>query len=292
MRAYPNLKPLPSFFLIKIGKIDQKERKNKIGNIFIPQTTVFMTREVQYGEIVHIGERAGKAFPEAEIGDTLLIHYFVSGKQSEDADEGRYKIDEDEKFNYYLVTAMSHNGRQNESYGVVKKDGTIITHKDYILLETEKPAESDLPPDEFINKSISKTKGGLFLFNQWKESREEKGAKMAELKNRVQELSKSGIHLPHVAKGIRELEMEMDVISKDISKKQYLPYSVAAFNPILNEWFDAGINAGDVIYMYNIACNTKIEYNAKEYIVAKSDYIGTLYKPMDLQPVAGMSSTS
>lgn len=262
------VKPMPAFFLVRIEKKVQKERREKIGSLYVAPGYTFMTRNLQSGEIIAIGEKAHKEFPEANIGDTLLMHHFVEAQD----DEKQYLVDEDDTYRYYTVTALSWNGRANETYGVWNGE-KIITHQEFILLEKEKYIPPPTP-DEYLAQALQETESGLAIFKDWKNTREETESKMASIKSEIESLSKSGTHKPHIQQGIAEKEMELNALSEKINKKTYLPYTIAALNPCLSEWFHTEIKEGDVIYMMNYACNTEIEFNGIAYLIASTRFIG------------------
>lgn len=265
---------MPPFFIIRIPKKDQKDRREKIGNIYIPPSAVFMTRECQAGQIVAIGLDAAKIFPEAKIGNILLHHHFVSGKQAEGTDEGRYMIHEDEVFHYYTVTSISHNGRQNETYGIFNGK-EIIAHPDFMFLEPEPEERNDLSPDEYISDSITKTKSGILVFKKWVESRKSKKERMGRLQLQVKELSKSTIQwtnqMPdHIKRAIDIIEDEMNKISKDLNQKRFEPHIVFAASKSLP------ISYGDVVYTLNIASHTEMEFMGKKFLMVKSKYVAMI----------------
>lgn len=271
-----NIKPMPPYFLIRIPKKEQTAKRDKIGSIFVPPTHVFMTRECQAGQIVAIGEDAAKEFPEAKIGNILLHHHFVSGKQHEGTDEGRYLIDQDEMFNYYTVTAKSYFGRQNETYGIFN-GGEMIPHKEFVFLEPEPEERNDQNPDEFISEATHITENGLIVFKEWKESRKSMKERMSKLKAQVHELSKTtelwNSNLREdAARGIRILEEEMNTISKQLNKKEYEPHVV--FSAPKN----VPVVSGDIVYTLNMASRTEMEYLSKKFIVMKSKYISLVSK--------------
>ncbi len=267
-----NLKPLPPYFLIRIPKKEQKERMDKIGSIYIPYNHVFMTRGMQFGEIMAIGADARSQFPEARIGHILLVHHFIEGKQTEDADHGEHLIHEDDRFNYYAVTAASFNGKANETYGVY--DGEkIVTHPEFIFLDAEQPPVNDLTPDQFIDKATKKIKSGLIVFKEWKEDRKTIKDRIDFLKNEIEQLCKTK-PTPELNKAIEGKEREMAALGKKMNQKKYEQYTVAASNPLINEWFGSEIKTGDKIYCLNIASKTTIEFMGKEYRVVKTTYVG------------------
>lgn len=271
--------PAKYYFLIRIRREEESQRKEKIGNIILAPSQVFMTRNTQCGEIVAIGELAQKHFPEARIGHTLLVHHFVQGQNETDARED-HLVDQDGEYNYYVVSAYSFHRKNNETYAVW--DGEkIIPNKDYIFLEPEMVVDPK-SPDEYIEAALKKTDSGLLVFENWKDSRETQTEKIKSLKTEIDALCKSGTHKPHVQKAIEQKEAEIKTLSANLNKRCYEPYTIAAFNPSLREDFKMEICKGDEIWMSNISTQTEIEFNGSRYRVAKIDYIGCINKGQGL----------
>lgn len=248
--------PLPNFFIVKINIEEQKNRKEKVGSLYLHSGEVQMQRNMQHGEIVGIGSNVTKVLPEANVGDVLLFHHFVEGSSRDKSS----LIHSDETYNYYTVTVCEFNGRRNETYGVW--DGTKITpHKDFIFIEAEKKAES-LPMDEYIEKNTTQV-GSLILFNDWEETREDKEAKTVRLKEEIKSLSKSTMH-DHIKRGIEEKEMEAAKITEEINKTVYKPYKVSYHNPSLP--------VKENVYSLSAAALTEIEFMDKTYIVTQTKY--------------------
>lgn len=282
------VKPMPAFFLVRIPRDLQVERQTKKGNMYLHPNYVYMTRGMQWGEIVDIGKLAHKQLPEAEPGQILLFHHFV---ESNEKQNGVYQ---DNKFNYYVVTAMYHNGQNNQTYGVY--DGQrIIANYEYLFLDCEQPASSSLPMDQYLDQQLQKHPSGLFLFKDWRIDRDELRLRMEKLRGEIESLSKSKqsgstarnmwmmntpgaiakqVREMAVDKAIREKEAEMDEISRVLNERKYELFSLVSANSHFleqaGEVFGDPIAPGDLVYMLNIACETKIEFNGTEYIVAKS----------------------
>lgn len=268
-------RPLPPYFLIRVSKEAEKKSKSTIGSFILPETMAFMAHNTQWGEIVAIGDRAASYFPEAKVGHILIVHHFVQ-QGSEDEAREEHLIHWDEEYNYYIVTAYEYAGKANETYGVW--DGEkIIPNKDYIFLETKKPKQSDLPPDEALNQSLKVTESGLLVFDEWEETREQKEEKQAELKRQTEELAKSGTNKLHVNQAILTNQWEAEAISIEVNKQEYKFYTVAAANKQLSEWFGRDVVSGDTMGLLNLAAQTTIGFNGETYIVSKTKFIGCLY---------------
>src|ERR1035437_8362497 len=98
------LRAMPNYFIVKIEIEKQKERKEKIGSLYIHASYTFMRRNMQQGEIVAIGSIVATQFPQAKVGDTLIFHHFVEGSES----GGGNFIFEENGDNYYYVTAADY----------------------------------------------------------------------------------------------------------------------------------------------------------------------------------------
>ena len=273
------LKPYKPYLLIKVPKSIQSERRQKIGSLFIPPSFVWMRRNLQMGEIVAIGESAAKYFPEAQIGHVAIVHHFVEG-QAYNNESTNYLVDEDKTHNYYVVTAHEFEGRRNETYGVW--DGhQIIPNKDFIFLEPEPEVTTDIPElvvesnlageGEFMpNMPMMVSSAGLLIPKEVKKTREQLTAAMGANTERIKQLSKISQMRPEVANEIHKLEHENNMLSKQVNKKEYIPFTVAYSHPS----FIA--QRGDVVYSYNIASKTEVEFMDKKYILTNSEYIGVL----------------
>lgn len=262
------LKPMPAYFLVRVPRQEQSDRKNKIGSLFLHPNYVYMTRGMQCGQIIGIGSTAIEMLPEARVGQMLLFHHFVESNEKQQC------VGQDPNFNYYVVTALSHNGQNNQSYGIF--DGKeIIPHSDYLFLECVPKASSGLTLDERLEKNAS----GIFVFKEWRVDREGLREQMEEIKRQIDSLTKAGMRMTdQVAAVIRGKEEEMNRISKLLIQKSYQLYRLTAASRTwldqVGEEFGCPIDKGDQVYMLNIACDTKMEFHDKEYIVAKSMHFG------------------
>lgn len=66
--------------LVRINKQLQTEKREKIGNFFIPSHLMDFTNNLQFGEIVALGTLASKQFPMAKIGDIAIFDHVVEFK--------------------------------------------------------------------------------------------------------------------------------------------------------------------------------------------------------------------
>lgn len=262
-----SLRPHKAYFLVKINKEQQKKRLEQTDSgIFLAMNYVFMTRCMQNAEIVDIGEFAHKAFPEAKIGDTLIIHHFIEG----DEDGSEYLVDTDKIFNYYVCSGYCLPGERVLAYGIW--DGEkLISHPGYIFLESE-PVVPPKSLDEIINSKTEVSSSGLLLFTDWKETREDKEAKMKILQDEV------AVHQKHQQnKGeVYERQKELRRLSKELNTWYETGYVVAGCNPAPVDGNGVPVKVGDTVYVESMVAQTKIEFMGKEYRVAPSDDISAL----------------
>lgn len=248
-----NLKPLPHFFIVKVNIEEQKNRKEKIGSLYLHFNEIQMQRNMQNGIVEAIGDIANKNFPEVEVGNILIFHHFV---------EVSNFITSDGTYNYYNVTACEWDGHRNESYAVFKEE-KLIPHSDFVFIQTD-IKEEFLSEDEFIDKSTKKV-GSLILFDNWEEKREDKEAKAHAITAQIKNASKGKLMSDDSKRAIEELQNEAAAITMSLNKKEYKPYKVYAANPSLN--------VKDDVYAMSIAASTTIEFMNVEYTVIPVKYI-------------------
>lgn len=271
------LRPMPPYFYLRVPKIKQKERREKIGSLFLPPNFVWMKRNLQCGEILAIGVSAQKSFPEAKVGQIAIIYHGVEAQAyGEERMRAGYYIDEDETYIYYLATGINHEGRRNEVYAVWNGKN-IIVHKDYVFLEVPKDdtaeinleLQSNLAGEGLLrpNMGFIKSSGGLILPKERKKSREELTIEMKENTDRIKQLSKTNRMNREVVEEIHKIERENNKLSAQINHKCYEPFIIAHCNKSF------GSKPGTTAYCLNIAAQTIIEFMGKEFIVINSDYI-------------------
>lgn len=276
------MQPRPPYITIKIPKKEQAEKREKLTkHIYADPGSVYMKRELQFGVIEKIGTLAAEYFPQASIGDYLLVHHFVSGKKTDNG-YNFYLIDEDSDFNYYIVNATELPGERNLCYGVYS-NGIIVPNRDNIFLELrEESSSAEVSESGLLVHKMKKTR------HEW----------MEEMKNNMERCKQLARNIPqdyteekrwmadpkkrelmeYSLYEIKKLEAENIKISKDLNKRRYELFKAAHINP---EWNDSikqsfgdKINTGDMVYMLNLACHTTIDIFGKELIIAETKYYG------------------
>lgn len=274
---------MPQFIFVRVPKEEQRERLEKIGILYYPPAYAFMKRGMQCGEILAIGEDAKNHFPEARKGDTLLFHHFIEHKETKSKNKF-FQIDEDKDYNYYAVTAMSHNGDRGLAYGLWDGEA-LVPNKEYIFLFPEPKPESDMEDFEFnmggslfkTNIAMKEAGAGIVVPKERKMSREEMTEKMKENMARVKKIAPFMRFRRDVVDEILKLESENTKLSKLINKTCYEPFEIAGVNEFYQRFvydsFGCLIGANDIIYLLNIASHMKIEFLGTEFIVAETKYI-------------------
>ena len=250
------MKPLSPNFLIRVPKKDEKDRSEKIDGIYLHPAFVWMTRNTQCGIIEGISKEAATNFPEAKIGDVLIVHHFTQGSVSSLETTKRFLVHEDEENHYYNVTSKEWNGQNNQTYGVWDGD-KIIPHPEFLFLEMDviKPKEDPTPEG--------------ILLAEWHQTTEEIQTKLERIKNDILNLTKQQI-TPEIVRAVQKKEEEQMRLSAQIHQIKYLQYTIACSHPSL------GMQPGDKAYIKSNAVNTTIEFNNKEYRVCEKRYIGAV----------------
>lgn len=232
-------------FIVRVPKEEEKKRREMDGNLYLHPNFVWLTRNTQYGFIESISEEAKKQMPDAIIGDMLLMHHFVQRSNETKGDNDKFLAMEDLENKYYKVGSKEIPGQNNMSYGIYR-DGIIIPHPQYVFLE----------------KEIDNKDG-------WYQSNDEVYAKLADIKSKIEYLSKTRM-TSDIAMEIKKREAEMMKINLSLQTKEYLPYKIAFANKSL------GIENGTTIFVLNIATQTCIEVMGREYRIAETKYIGAV----------------
>jgi len=284
-----SIRPMPPYFIVRVPKKEQQERKDKIGSLYYPPAFAFMKRGMQCGEIVSIGQDAHVNFPAAEIGHFLLFHHFIEHKETKSKSKF-FMVDEDDDYNYYAVTGLYHNGDRNLSYGIWDGE-SLIPNKENIFLFPEVAAKGDVENIDIhvegmsnlvTNIAFEKASGGIITAKSVKRTREDMIRQMSVNRERIDKISPFMRWREDVVAEVKRLEEENNKISKEINKKRYEPFQIAGINEETQQFFwDAfkcSVGAGDFVYVLNLATHMIIEFQSVEYIVAGTQYI---YAPLE-----------
>ena len=120
--------------IVKIDKKKQSLKKEKIGNIFIPQAYTFMLYYLQYGEIINVGSHISKHY-NIKPGDVALFHHTVEHNPMSLA----YTDDSGDE--YRAVNATPHEldkTMSSQLYGIISKETSeIIPFDTFLFINNE-----------------------------------------------------------------------------------------------------------------------------------------------------------
>lgn len=66
--------------VVKIDKVLQAEKRNKIGNFYIPSYLMDFKNNLQFGEVLSFGPNVSEICPEIEVGCVAIFHHAVEYK--------------------------------------------------------------------------------------------------------------------------------------------------------------------------------------------------------------------
>ena len=267
---------MPPYFLIRVNIQEQKEKKEKIGRFYTSPDHQYMIYNMEWGEVIGIGEKAHKDFPEVRVGDTLIYHHFVQNESKKKAQE-KHLIHEDETYYYYTVTSSSFNGRRNETYGAVI-EGEIVPHPDFVFLDVDAPKERHASSDNFEKAKMSVSAGGILLFNEWQISEDEMSDKMQKLKAEASRMAKNGMQKDGVAEAVLRKEEEMEMMSRELNKVKILPYILKYSHPSLSTILKTNLKKEELLYIESRAAATIISVKEKKFRIAPVKYIAYFKK--------------
>ncbi len=307
------MKAVGNRFIIRIDKVAQTDRRNfrvyknpqtgELLKLALHPNNVHMTRNLQYGEIVSIGEPAKINFPEAAEGDILIFHHSVEHKPNPGGDR-----------NYYVPSLLGIEEDGNELYsvscdyqtfGVLKLSmKTIIPFKGKIFCHTQyidaamlyKPAASILDPNyASATQSIS-------VIKQYEVQSDMLMEKLNDLKNEIEnkelgidaklkallrvpvtfmsldekkkhsdKIDKERMLFEDRVKLINQLNQERARISELIRSSYFFEYTIMFINPEIEIKWGISIQMGDKIVAikyikdeYTVEPLGKVEYCLKD----------------------------
>lgn len=263
-------KIMPGYFLVRISKEEQNECKQKIAKgspFFMPAGLRFNSRNMEYGDILQIGEDVAKieGWEGCQPGHILCFHHTVEDTSSTAI--RHYFLYDDDEYNYYAVDEVNVRGYY---------DGEkVVPHPNFIFLKNIPCFESEGEVDSNTGNKIQKTEGGLLLITNWDENPSMIRQRSEKIKEHIESLSKSN-RTPEIQLAMESMEEERKKLNRLAQRRLFLPYRIAWSNVRVNKKFGRTLVDGDVIYCYNKAClyisNFQIEPYA--YIICPIQHIG------------------
>lgn len=234
-----------------LSQITQKYAKKKL-ILGRKTTTLFkslvqeMENNLQYGQIVAIGENVHSELPEAQVGDTLIFHHNVEYKD---------RAPEDATFNDWHLQGIEENGdelrivKDTELFGVIKfgPDGLFIfPHRHWIFCHYH------------IQPASFQMKDGLWLPEQWEMSMKEMQDKAELLEMEAHEIGTSTMlqmktteanykRKEEIIKRLDEISREREALGDKMRQKRLIECKVLFFNEATTYYTGRKLVAGDTI---------------------------------------------
>jgi len=263
---------MPSFFLVRINKKEQNDCKQKIAKgspFFMPAGLRFNSRNMEYGDILQIGEDVAKieGWEGCQPGHILCFHHTIEDTSSTAI--RHYFLYDDDEYNYYAVDEINVRGYY---------DGEkVVPHPNFIFLKNIPCYESEGEVDSNTGNKIQKTEGGLLLITNWDENPSMIRQRSEKIKEHIESLSKSN-RTPEIQLAMESMEEERKKLNRLAQRRLFLPYRVA-YAPItvLNK-FKNPIKEDSIIYCYNKGCLyiSNFQLEKYSYIICEIKHIGGL----------------
>lgn len=266
-----NTQIMPGYFLVRINKQQQQQHKQRISKdspFFMPPGLTFNSRNMEYGDILQIGEDVSKieGWENCQPGHILCFHHTV--EDNSNTANKQFWVFEDEEFNYYAIDELNIRAYYDGK--------TIVPHPNFVFLKNE-PFESEGELDNATGNKIVKTDGGLYEITNWEDNAGNIAQKSEKIKQHIESLAKSK-RTDEIQLVMEDLERQRIELNRKAQRKFYLPYRLAYSNSKLDQKFSRKLVDGDVLFAYNKAClyMTNFQLESYKYIICNIDYIGGL----------------
>lgn len=261
--------PYPSHKLVKLG--------SKTTKLSLPEEANPMEYNLQYGEIVDMGGKASRDFPEARIGDILLFHHLVEYKPRETTDH------------VYNDWHLVHTDQSGDELRVVRQDSEVfglIRPDEEELSRRITPYRNVIFCHPDVRKASFQKKSGLWLPDAWKHSDEAIATELAELNNQMKELqmhtelSNATTDANYKKKEeiigvIGRLQQERLQLTKKMHQKQLCEAVVLFFNPEMADHLGDCLLPGDRI-LVDQRTLYPLEIAGVRYMLARQGFIEAL----------------
>lgn len=255
------MRPNKQYILVRIDKQKRDIKREKKGNIYLSPSYLYMAYNLQYGEILGIGSKAQRDFPDAEIGDIAIFHHSVEGDRESPSRDNL--IDTDEAGNEIRLVEIDDNPkRMYQMFAIMKPDGYIIPSPYHVFLENK---------TEKIQKKLQSSL--IEIDNDFNLSEDVLNQKIESLKVQAQSIAESMSHMTNIhdfesaRRGLDEINGYRTKLTQLLNKKHFV--------------------TGKVLYIAaNVSVETQLYPNDTAVIVGQSLYpieiMGTEYLIADL----------
>lgn len=267
------------YFLVRIDKKAQDQKRSKLGSLYIPENFQDMVYNLQYGEVLDIGDRAAKKFPEVEIGDILIFHHHVEYKPRTDGD-ATYS-------DHHLVEVLPNLDElrtvdiAHEVFGVLKSDTqTIIPYSKLVFCH-----------EEFQPASFQMNAAGIYIVEEWSTSVEGYTEQLDELQLQVQTLRSTAQFKINIEENYKEIEVvnkliselnkERARISKKMNEEKYMELTLLYINKETSREWGIDMQPGDKIFAHSFALYP-LDIDGVHFTLVNTDFIA-LIKNKDMK---------
>ena len=256
----------PNFFIVKINKEEQKQKKQGTGLIKNADTFIFGKGGMQSGEVVAIGKLAHLVMPFAKIGGTLIFSWKVEFNGENNEKPNMALVDEDEENRYYTVTISEFKGRSSETYAYYDDTNICFTHPSFVVVKKE-----------VKEPEMTETKSGILLFQSYRPSDTEITHRIAFNTQHIYSLSITHAAQAQLresdARQTKELIQSIELQNRQLTgmlqgKERFEPYSVAYCNPLHD------CENGDTVFGENIFFLEPIEIKGEKLFIGKYNHLG------------------
>lgn len=256
------------YILVRIDKAAQRQKREKVGDIYIAPNFAYMSHNLQYGEIMQIGEKAQKNYPDAKVGDIALFHHHIEGSYDDHAPE--YILDTLPNGDELRLIDCTNTDKAYRIFGFIKSTGLVAA-----------------PEHVFINHMVTPVKKkyvSSILFNTgYEPTDDELRQKLDDLlgHQRVLDESLQSERDPdkslQIVRGIEDIGRERERITQFLNADRFVTSKIVHINPRTASEHD--IHVGDtVLVVENLLY--PLDTMGNKHLTIRTDFImGKIKKP-------------
>lgn len=256
------------FILVRIDKAAQLQKREKVGNIYISPMFAYMAHNLQYGEIVQIGEKAQRNYPDAAIGDIAIFHHLIEGSNEDPAYE--YLLETLPNGDELRLIDCTNNANDFKIFAFLKRQYFV-------------PTEQFV----FVDRKITQIKRQYvsdFLYNTgFEPSEDELRQKLQDLEAQQRTLNESlescgdVDYSMQIIKGIEDIGRERERITQFLNADKFVKTKVTFLHPDTHK--ELGIDIGDEVICVE-ALLYGLDIMGEKYIAVRKEFvIGKVLQP-------------
>lgn len=269
------MKAGPHYIIVKIDiELQRKKRERLPSGIYIPPEYIGMTYNLQFGEIVSIGEHAAKSLPYAKPGDLIIFKHTIEDDDSKLVKEEKKMFFENNTTIFKTMFEYKAIHPVADVYGIINNQGNLVPADDYVFLS---PIITI-----FKHKAVSDIILADNSDNEMWDDPEILKERIEELKIMVESLQQSYSSIDdsdntkhvdmfdEINRQIDACRKEQEALTKELHRTKLASATVLHINDKLSEELEATIPGDKVLVVQNILYPIDIAGN--RYLIA--DKIG------------------